>query len=115
MASDLMDTDAGHDLLVAVDEDDAPLIVKAHERQNVVELHRVPEGGLMQVPAGVEAHLSILHVEGGMWKERITAHMVIMEMAQDDVLDAGTVNTKHGQALGWTAQELAPTPGADGF
>ena len=50
-----------------------------------------------------------------MRKESITAHMVIVKMAQDDVLDAGTVNAEHGQALGWTAQELAPTPGAHGL
>ena len=60
-------------------------------------------------------HLGVLHVERGVREERVVSYVVIVEVAQDDVLDLRAIDADLGQSLGRAPEELASTPRADRF
>ena len=87
VAADLVHGDAGRDLVDAVVEDDAAVEHLAHHGDDVLLLERPLEVGVAHAAPGGVGHLGVLQMIARARKQIVVAGVVVMQVADDDVLD----------------------------
>src|SRR5687768_4689197 len=102
-----MQRDARRQLCVTVVELHAPVVDAPHHANYVLRLERAAEALVAHVAPGGIAHLELLQVEAGARKQLEVADVVVVQVRDDHVLQAGGVDVQQAQPFGGAAQVIA--------
>src|SRR5262245_13151323 len=107
VAADMVDGDAGHDLVLAVVEGDAAGEDLAHHCHHVIGLERHPQRCVAHAASGGVGHLAILQVIARARKQVVVADVIVMHMADDHGLDRGGIDADRLQSVADRLDQLA--------
>ena len=107
MAADAMHRHPGRDLAVAGVEGDALAIDMADHGGDVLDRERMPQHAVAHAAPGRVAHLAVLQVKARVGEAIEIAGVVVVQMGDDDVLDAGGGNAEIFQRVDRIEGELA--------
>jgi hypothetical protein len=113
--ADVVHGDAGHDLILAVVKGTAAGKHLAHHGDHVVDFERQPQRVMAHAAASGVGHLAILQVIAGLRKQLVIAAMIVMQMADDDVLDGVGRDAERGETFAHRLDHLALALSAHGF
>ena len=107
MAADVVHGDARHDLVFAVVERATARKDLAHHGNDVLDLERQPQRPMAHAASGGVGHFAVLQVIARLRKQIVVAAMVVMQVADDDVLDAVGRDAKRSEPLAHRLDHLA--------
>src|SRR5580704_5844898 len=107
MAADVVHGDARHDLGLAVVKRAAARKDLAHHGDDVLDFERQPQRPMAHAAAGGIGHFAVLQMIAGLGKQIVVAAMVVMQVADDDVLDAVGRDAKRREPLAYRLDHLA--------
>ena len=107
MAADAMHRHARRDLAVAGMEGDALAIDMADHRGDMLDRKRMPQHAVAHAAPGRVAHLAVLQMKPRVREAVEIAGVVVMQMGDDDVLDAVGLDAEIRQRIDRIERELA--------
>jgi hypothetical protein len=110
MATNIMHGDTRRDLIVAVMEANAPREYPAQHDNHVIDVESGPQHALAHMAPGGEIHLPVLNMECGISEEIVIARMIVVHMADDDVLDIRGFDPDRSQTLAGALQKFSVPP-----
>ena len=99
--------DAGRDLADPVMKAHPVLEQALDHRGHVGRLERAAHIAMAHAAAGAERHLAVLQVESGVREQVVVAGVVVMHVADHDVLDRVGIDADREEALARRPQEVA--------
>src|SRR5258708_10334694 len=110
MYASRVDRQARRKLRVAVVEHHAPRIIQPHNPAHVLDLERMGQPRIVHVAPGSIGQFALLEVKPRLWKAVEIAHMVVMQMGENDIFNRIRINAERGERLHSTAQKRALSP-----
>src|SRR5689334_12352911 len=107
-----MDREAGSEFGVAIVEKNSARIVEPHNPADVFDLERMRQPRISHKASRGIRKLALLEMEARIRKPVEIAHMIVMQMGEDDILDRGCIDAKHAERLHRTAEERPLPPGS---
>ena len=100
--------DAGRDLAGPVVEADAVAEHALDHRGHVGRLERAADIAVAHAAAGAERHLAVLNVKRRVREQIVVAGVVVMHVADDDILDPVRIDADRQEPVARRTQKLAP-------
>ena len=100
--------DAGRDLAGPVVEPDAVAEHAPDHRGHVVRLERAADIAVAHAASGAERHFAVLNVERRVREQIVVAGVVVMHVADDDILDPVRIDADRQEPVARRTQKLAP-------
>ena len=100
--------DAGRDLAGPVVEPDAVAEHAPDHRGHVFRLERAADIAVAHAAPGAERHLAVLDVKRRVREQIVVAGVVVMHVADDDILDPVRIDADRQEPVARRTQKLAP-------
>jgi hypothetical protein len=100
MTADVVQCQARHQLLIAIVKGDAAIEHLSNHSHHIVCFEGNPLMSVTHASSSAIGHLEILKVIFRPWKQVVVAAVVVVQVADDDVLHLLGIHANRGQALG---------------